>query len=75
MQPKNQIAEKGMKSLNRATAKVFEEARRKNEPLPVWINGKVEYLVPEQAQIDELMEKVIAAEQTKQFSELPARNK
>ena len=58
MNPKNEYAEIGMRSLNRVALKVYEDARQKNSPLPVWVDGKIEYIIPSQTQIDELTKKV-----------------
>jgi hypothetical protein len=47
-------AEIGMRSVNRAAIYVFENALSSKQALPIWQNGKVEYVVPTQQQIDEL---------------------
>jgi hypothetical protein len=57
MVTKNQYEEMATRSVNRAAAKVFEEAKLKNHPLPIWKDGKVEYLMPSQKQIDELIKR------------------
>lgn len=57
MKQKYDDAEIGLRSLNRATARLYEKARKNNAPLPIWVDGKVEYMLPEQAQIDELLKK------------------
>ncbi len=47
MENQNKHAMIALKALKRAAAKVAEHARRNNYKLPVWINGKIEYRVPE----------------------------
>lgn len=42
---------------NRAAAKVLSDARRYNRPLPIWEGDEVEYRLPEQQQIDALIER------------------
>lgn len=57
MKQKHADAEIGFMFLNRATAKLYEEARKNNAPLPIWTDGKAEYMLPMPAQIDELPKK------------------
>ena len=37
----------GLRALQRAATKVAENARKNNIKIPIWKNGKVEYLTPE----------------------------
>jgi hypothetical protein len=37
----------GLKALQRAAAKVAEDAKKNNYKIPVWQNGKIEFEVPE----------------------------
>ena len=37
----------GFRALQRAANKVAENARENNFKIPIWQNGKVEYLMPE----------------------------
>ena len=39
----------GFKALQRAAAKVAENARKNNFKIPIWENGRVEYLMPEKS--------------------------
>ena len=42
----NKYAVIGLKALQRATAKVAEDARKNNYQIPVWRNGRIEYESP-----------------------------
>ena len=37
----------GLKALQRAAAKVAENARKNNLKIPIWENGRIEYLMPD----------------------------
>jgi len=37
----------GLKAIQRAAAKVAEDAKKNNYKIPVWHNGKIEFEVPE----------------------------
>ena len=37
----------GLKALQRAAAKVAENARKNNFKIPIWKNGRIEYLMPD----------------------------
>ncbi|MBS3759359.1 MAG: hypothetical protein KGY61_11925 [Desulfobacterales bacterium] len=37
----------GLKAIQRAAAKVAEDAKKNNYKIPVWQNGKIEFEVPE----------------------------
>jgi len=37
----------GLKALKRAAEKVAENARKNNLKIPIWENGRIEYLIPE----------------------------
>ncbi|MDA3895173.1 MAG: hypothetical protein PF482_03375 [Desulfobacteraceae bacterium] len=37
----------GLKALQRAAVKVAEDAKKNNYKIPVWQNGKIEFVVPE----------------------------
>ena len=37
----------GLKALQRAAAKVAENARKNNYKIPIWENGKIKYLMPD----------------------------
>jgi len=42
----NKYAAIDLKALQRAAAKVAEDARKNNYKIPVWRNGHIEYRVP-----------------------------
>ncbi len=45
--PKHSIyAEMGLRALRRAARKVAEDAIRNNYKLPIWQNGRVQYITP-----------------------------
>lgn len=46
--------EKAMRSASRAAAKVLTDSLLHNRPLPLWVDGKVEYVLPTQEQIEVL---------------------
>ena len=46
MKKHNKYAVIGLKALQRAAAKVAEDARRNNYKIPVWRNGRIEYIIP-----------------------------
>jgi hypothetical protein len=54
MENKNDYAEMGLRSLKRAAKKVYEDARKNNIKIPVWENGRVEYIEPTLEIISEL---------------------
>jgi len=37
----------GLRALQRAAAKVAENARKNNLKIPIWENGRIEYLIPD----------------------------
>jgi hypothetical protein len=37
----------GFKALKRAAEKVAENARKNNYKIPVWVNGRIEFIKPE----------------------------
>ncbi|MBA3017626.1 MAG: hypothetical protein KJ550_02970 [Proteobacteria bacterium] len=37
----------GLRALQRASAKVAENARKNNYRIPIWKNGRIEYEIPE----------------------------
>ena len=37
----------GLRALRRASAKVAENARKNNLKIPIWENGRIEYLMPD----------------------------
>lgn len=47
MKEHNIYTELGLKALQRAAAKVAENARKNNFKIPIWENGKIEYLMPD----------------------------
>jgi hypothetical protein len=47
MKEHNKYALLGLKALERAAAKVAENARKNNYKIPVWKNGRIEYEIPE----------------------------
>ena len=47
MKKHNKYALLGLKALERAAAKVAENARKNNYKIPVWKNGRIEYEIPE----------------------------
>ena len=46
MKDKNDYTEMGLRALRRAAKKVYEDARKNNIKIPIWKNGKVEYIDP-----------------------------
>ncbi|MDZ7925021.1 MAG: hypothetical protein U5M23_13430 [Marinagarivorans sp.] len=50
----NEYTEKAMRAANSAAAKVFADALLHQRPLPIWKNGKVEYILPTQEQVEAL---------------------
>ena len=49
---KTNYTQKAYRAANSAAAKVFADALLHNRPFPVWKNGKVEYKLPTQEEID-----------------------
>jgi hypothetical protein len=47
MKKHNKYSILGLKALHRAAAKVAEEAKKNNYKIPVWLNGKIEFELPE----------------------------
>ena len=47
MKEQNIYAAIGLKALKRAADKVVENARKNNLKIPIWENGRIEYLIPE----------------------------
>lgn len=47
MKEHNVYATLGFKALKRAADKVAENARKDNLKIPIWENGRIEYLMPE----------------------------
>ncbi len=47
MKELNFYATIGLKALKRAAEKVSENARKNNLKIPIWENGRIEYLIPE----------------------------
>ena len=43
----NKYTKLGLKALNRAAVKVAEKARRENYKIPIWRDGKIEFIIPE----------------------------
>jgi len=37
----------GLRALQRAAARVAENARKNNLKIPIWENGRIEYLIPD----------------------------
>lgn len=46
MKKHNEYALKGLKALQRAAFKVFENANKHNYKIPIWKNGHVVYEIP-----------------------------
>ena len=46
MKKHNYYAVIGLRALKRAAAKVAEDARKNNYKIPVWKNGRIEYVIP-----------------------------
>jgi hypothetical protein len=42
----NEYTEMGLRAMKRAAKKVYEDARKNNIKIPIWKNGKVEYIEP-----------------------------
>ena len=47
MKKYNKYSTLGLKALQRAAVKVAKEAQKNNYKIPVWQNGKIEFVVPE----------------------------
>ncbi len=47
MNEHNIYATLGLRALQRAAAKVAENARKNNLKIPIWENGRIEYLIPD----------------------------
>ena len=46
MKKHNEYTEMGLRAIKRAAKKVYEDARKNNIKIPIWKNGKVEYIEP-----------------------------
>jgi hypothetical protein len=46
MSKSDDYAAMGLRALRRAAAKVHEDTRRNNYPIPVWKDGQVVYITP-----------------------------
>ena len=46
MKKYNKYTEMGLRAIRRAAKKVYEDARINNLKVPIWKNGKVEYIEP-----------------------------
>ena len=46
MKKHNKYALLALKAMERAAAKVAEDARKNNYKIPVWKNGRIEYEIP-----------------------------
>ena len=46
MKEHNSYTVLGLKALERAAAKVSENARKNNYRIPIWKNGRIEYEIP-----------------------------
>ena len=51
---KNPYSEKALQAASRAASKVLIDSLLHNRPLPIWVDGKVEYKLPTQEEIDRL---------------------
>ncbi len=47
MEKHNKYTVIGLKALQRAAAKVVQDARRNNYKIPIWRDGHIEYEIPE----------------------------
>ena len=47
MEKHNKYTLLGFKALQRAAAKVAENARKNNYKIPIWKNGRIEYEIPQ----------------------------
>ena len=47
MEKHNKYTLLGFKALQRAAAKVAENARKNNLKIPIWKNGRIKYEIPE----------------------------
>ncbi|MGR3319010.1 MAG: hypothetical protein ACUZ8O_11095 [Candidatus Anammoxibacter sp.] len=47
MEKHSEYALLGLKALERAAIKVFEDAKKNNHKIPVWKNGQIIYEIPE----------------------------
>jgi hypothetical protein len=48
MEKYSEYTEMGLRAMRRAAKKVYEDARKNNEKIPIWKNGKVQYIVPQE---------------------------
>jgi hypothetical protein len=46
MKKYTKYTEMGLRAIKRAALKVHEDARKNNLKIPIWKNGKVEYIEP-----------------------------
>lgn len=49
----NEYTEMGLRAMKRAAKKVYEDARINNYKIPIWKNGKVEYIDPAKENISQ----------------------
>lgn len=49
----NKYTEMGLCAMKRAAKKVYEDARKNNIKIPIWKNGKVEYIDPARKNLSE----------------------
>jgi hypothetical protein len=54
MKKYTKYTEMGLRAIKRAAIKVHEDARKNNLKIPIWKNGKVEYIEPVQKNTSEL---------------------
>lgn len=48
MEKNNEYTEMGLRAMKRAAKKVYDDARKNNEKIPIWKNGKVQYINPQE---------------------------
>lgn len=53
MEKNNEYTEMGLRAMKRAAKKVYEDARKNNYKIPIWKNGKVEYIDPAKENISQ----------------------
>ena len=46
MKDKNDYAEMGLRAMNRAAQKAYEDAKKNNLKVPIWRNNRIEYIDP-----------------------------
>ena len=53
MEKNNEYTEMGLRAMRRAAKKVYDDAKKNNYKIPIWKNGKVEYIDPAKESISQ----------------------